>query len=303
MTGRLVITGVDGFVGRHLAHAAAAAGLDVFGISRSIVDDPALLGLLSGHAAADLRERWPREAPTDAPIVHLAGLAAVGPSFDSPQEYLSGNSAMVTNMCEALLEAGTSPRIVAVSSGAVYAHDEESARSESDAVAFTSPYVVSKALVENQLAYYRRRGLDAIVARPFNHVGPGQGRGFIVPDLLAGLRALPEGGALTVGNLATRRDYTDVRDVVRAYIALATAPALAHDLYNVASGTSRSGSDILALLCGALGIRIPELVVDPARIRATDPLMIVGAADRIRTDVGWQATIPLETTIEDVVST
>lgn len=303
MTGRLVITGVDGFVGRHLARAAADSGLEIFGISRSDIDDPALTDLLAGHAAVDLIESWPEDAPTDAPIVHLAGLAAVGPSFDRPQEYLSGNSAMVTNMCEALLDAGSTARVIAVSTGAVYAqNDDDPSRTESDPIAFTSPYVVSKVLVENQLAYYRRRGLDAVVARPFNHIGPGQGPGFIVPDLLAGLRALSEGDALTVGNLSTRRDYTDVRDVVRGYLALASAPTLAHDVYNVASGVSRSGEDILGMLCDALAISVPPLRVDPSRVRATDPAMVVGDAGRIRMDAGWHTSISLETTIRDIVA-
>jgi GDP-4-dehydro-6-deoxy-D-mannose reductase len=303
MTGRLVITGVDGFVGRHLARAAVDSGLEVFGISRSHIDDPVLAHLLSGHASGDLRSAWPASAPIDAPVVHLAGLAAVGPSFDHPQDYLSGNSAMVTNMCEAALRADDPQRIVVVSSGAVYAqNDKEPRRSESDPVAFTSPYVVSKVLVENQVSYYRRRGLDTVVARPFNHIGPGQGHGFIVPDLLARLKLLQPGKSLTVGDLSTRRDYTDVRDVVRAYVSLATAPVLAHDLYNVSSGVSRSGTEVLSALCGALGVPVPPLAVDPASVRATDPSVIVGRADRIAGDVGWAPRIPFAQTIADVAT-
>ncbi|GAA4348569.1 NAD-dependent epimerase/dehydratase family protein [Microbacterium rhizosphaerae] len=303
MTGRLVITGVDGFVGRHLAHAAADAGLDVFGIARAPISDAALLPWLGGHAAVDLRSEWPREAPLDEPIVHLAGLAAVGPSFDHPQRYISSNSAMVTKMCEALLRAGTAPRVVVVSSGAVYApNDEDPLRAETDPVAFTSPYVVSKVLVENQVAYYRRRGLDIVVARPFNHIGPGQSSGFLVPDLLVRLKSLGDSDVLRVGNLATRRDYTDVRDVVRAYLSLASALTLDHDVYNVASGVSRSGEEILEMLCACLAIATPRLITEDEKIRATDPAIIVGRAERIAADVGWHPTIPFAQTIADAVS-
>ncbi|KQP69183.1 hypothetical protein ASF40_14805 [Microbacterium sp. Leaf288] len=302
MTGRLIVTGVDGFVGRHLARAAAEAGVEIFGISRGRTADAALSELLAGYVSADLRELWPAGLPSDAAVVHLAGLAAVGPSFDRPQDYITANSAMVTNMCEALLAAGHDGRIVGVSTGAVYAQTgDEPARCESDAVAFTSPYVVSKVLVENQLSYYRRRGLQTVTARPFNHVGPGQGPGFIVPDLLAQLRRLRPGEPLRVGNLRTRRDYTDVRDVARAYLELAFAATVPHDLYNVATGTARSGEEVLAELCTASGLPMPQIEVDPARVRATDPLVIIGNASRLRTDTKWAPQIPFDRTIADAV--
>ncbi len=303
MTRRLVVTGVDGFVGRHLARIAAESGLDVFGIARSAEPDPRLISSLAGYTSADLRREWPRGLPEDADVVHLAGLAAVGPSFDRPQDYIAGNSAIVTNMCEALVASGFTGRMVGVSTGAVYAQKEdEVARTERDAVAFTSPYVVSKILVENQLAYYARRGLKTVVARPFNHIGPDQGPGFLVPDLLRQQRSTPPGRPLRVGNLATRRDYTDVRDVARAYLALATARELTYDVYNVASGSSRSGLEILGALAAAIGRPTPSLEVDESLIRATDPPIIVGDASRLTADTGWSPSVPFDQTIADAVA-
>jgi GDP-4-dehydro-6-deoxy-D-mannose reductase len=300
----LVVTGVDGFVGRHLAQVAATVGMDVFGISRAREPDETLGRHLVGYAAADLRDEWPAAAPLDSPIVHLAGLAAVGPSFEHPQNYVAGNSAMVTNMCEALLAAGSkNTRIIGVSTGAVYAEkDADPARVESDPIGYTSPYVVSKVLVENLFSYYRRRGLDAVVARPFNHVGPGQGPGFLVPDLLSRLRQLRPGEALPVGNLATRRDYTDVRDVAQGYVTLATAPELSHEVYNVASGRALAGSEILELLCNAADLAVPPLRSDPSTFRASDPSAIVGNADRLRQETGWRPHIPITTTMRDIVA-
>lgn len=303
MTRRLVVTGVDGFVGRHLARIAAESGLDVFGISRMSEPDAELRSSLAGYTSADLSREWPHGVPIDADVVHLAGLAAVGPSFDRPQDYIEANSSIVTNMCEALVAAGFTGRVVGVSTGAVYAQrEEEVARTENDAVAFTSPYVVSKILVENQLAYYSRRGLRTVVARPFNHIGPHQGPGFLVPDLLHQLRSSSVDRPLRVGNLATRRDYTDVRDVARAYIALATVKELRHDVYNVASGTSRSGLEILQALSAALGRSAPPLEVDHSLIRATDPAIIEGDASRLRSDTGWSPAVPFGTTIADTVA-
>ena len=302
MTRNLVITGVDGFVGRHLARIAAEAGWDVFGVSRSTQVDADLSASLSGYASADLRQGWPDAAPTEAAIVHLAGLAAVGASFDRPQDYIDGNSAMVTNMCESLLKARDDARIIGVSTGAVYAQrDDDPARSERDPIAFTSPYVVSKILVENQPAYYARRGLDTVVARPFNHIGPGQGPGFLLPDLLAQLRRIAPSEPLRVGDLTTRRDYTDVRDVARAYLALAAAAELPDPVYNIASGVSRSGKELLAALCTATGTPQPRLTVDASRIRATDPAIIVGDATRLRDATGWAPLVPFDQTVTDAV--
>lgn len=304
MTKPLIVTGVDGFVGRHLARLAAERGWDVIGIVRSTPVDTAASIDVHDILTADLRREWPSSAPTDAPVIHLAGLAAVGASFDRPQEYIEGNSAMVTNLCESRLAAGGGGRILGVSTGAVYANvlDDESPRGEEHPIDFTSPYVVSKVLVENQLAYYRRRGLDVVVARPFNHIGPGQGPGFLLPDLLARLHALPPRGTLETGNIDTRRDYTDVRDVARAYLRMISAPTLQNGVYNVASGRSRSGREILELVCRSLGVDVPEVRIDPSRTRATDPSVIVGDNTRIASELGWRPEIPLDQTVADAVA-
>lgn len=304
MIDRLIVTGVDGFVGRHLAEVATSAGVAIIGVARASTAPPPLGDVLDAYVGADLRVGWPTQLPSDVPIVHLAGLAAVGPSFDQPQEYIAGNSAMVSNMCEGLLQAGaTDVRVVGVSTGAVYAqNDARPARGETDPVAFTSPYVVSKVLVENQLTYYRRRGLSTVIARPFNHIGPGQGPGFLLPDLLMRLRSLGPDEPLYVGNLATRRDYTDVRDVARAYLALARAPVLEHDVYNVASGRARSGAELLELACQAMGRPVPPVKVDASRMRATDPEVIVGEAERITAELGWHPVVPIEQTVRDAVA-
>ncbi len=302
MSRRLVVTGVNGFVGQHLARQAAGDGWSVHGISTQPSPAPAIAEFLDGYAGADLRQQWPASTPTDATVVHLAGLAAVGPSFDDPQAYLTGNSAMVTNLGEALLKAGTSGRIIGVSTGAVYASSPEgSVHDETSPIAFNSPYAVSKILVENQLAYYRGRGLDTVVARPFNHFGPGQGRGFLIPDLIARLRELPEGQPLEVGNLTTRRDYTDVRDITRAYLALANADTLQHDLYNIATGTARSGSEALSTVAQALGRRSPELSVDTSRLRPADPVSIAGSSHRLQAETGWIPTMSFEQTVHDTI--
>lgn len=295
----LTITGVDGFVGRHLAQLAKEAGFVVRGVSRAATTDQDLTSVLDEYYAADLVESFPREALSDV-VVHLAGLAAVGPSFTNPQLYINSNSAMVTHLCEAMLSDGLSRKVIGVSTGAVYLPFRTGEPiSETDATFPSSPYVVSKLLVELQYQYYATRGLSAVVARPFNHIGPGQGPGFILPDLWQRVSTLPEGQALRVGNLDTTRDYLDVRDVARAYLALAASDALG--TYNICSGQDYSGREILESLCAASGREVPAIEIDSELIRPNDTAKIVGSAAKLRADTGWKPQFGLNESIRGFV--
>ncbi|GAA1926470.1 GDP-mannose 4,6-dehydratase [Microbacterium aoyamense] len=298
----LAVTGANGFVGAHVAALAAEAGAEVWAIAREDAPRPELAPYASRYYQADLAEEWPApEGPTA--VVHLAGLAAVGPSFDRPQEYLTVNSAIMTTMSESLRTATTAPRVVVVSTGAVYSPpDGEGGVSEDDPLVPGSPYAVAKILVETQADYYARRGLDTVVARPFNHIGPGQSPGFLVPDLALAIESAPSGTAVQVGNIDAARDFTDVRDVARAYLLLAFADDHRHHVYNVASGEAHSGREILEEIARGLGRDVPPLEVDPARLRPNDPARIVGDASRLRSEFGWQPTIGWRRSIEDFLA-
>jgi GDP-4-dehydro-6-deoxy-D-mannose reductase len=168
-------------------------------------------------------------------VIHLAGLAAVGPSFDDPGGYVSANAGMEANLFEALLSQRLYPRVLVVSSGAVYA-DSAKPLSEESATSPSNPYVISKLTQEMLAGYYARRDFEVIVACPFNHVGAGQQSGFLVADIASQIVDLERcgGGTLRVGNLDTERDYSDVRDVVRAYLDLVRA-GIQGETYNVCS--------------------------------------------------------------------
>lgn len=302
MTTTLVITGVNGFVGTHLAALARTAGHRVIGIGRESGTSVRLAASLDQYLTADLYETWPVTEPVDA-IVHLAGLAAVGPSFREPQRYIEVNSGIMTRMCEPLLARGQAPRIVVVSSGAVYAPPADTTPvSEDCPLSFNSPYAVAKLLVESQARYYAARGLDIVIARPFNHIGPGQGPGFIVPDLTAALRNLPAGQPLTVGNLNTARDYTDVRDVATAYLTLAFAPKHEQIVYNIATGRPHTGREVLAAITDALTIAAPTTTVDETRLRPNDPGTVIGDSTRIRAEHGWAPAVAWDRSIAEYVS-
>jgi len=290
---RVAVSGVNGFVGGHLVRELTEYGHDVLGLGIG-APAPAIAGQLADYFDQDLAIAWPSMA-ADA-VVHLAGLSAVGPSFDDPQRYIGGNSAPVTHLCEGLLAGGRSPRIVVVSTGAVYAPGVQV--HESSPTQASSPYAVSKLLVETQCGYYRHRGLDVTVMRPFNHIGPGQQPGFLLPDLIAAVAS----GELTAGNLDTRRDYTDVRDVVRAYRLAVEEDRIDVPVLNVCSGVSVAGRTVLELVSRELGVAVPEITVDRSRLRPDDAAEISGDNSLITEVLGWKPVIPLEKTVRDTVA-
>lgn len=302
MTQTLVVTGANGFVGSHVVALAAQQGLSVWAVGREEEPSRTVRDHTDRYFSADLAEEWPIRESADA-VVHLAGLAAVGPSFAHPQRYIEINSRIMTHLGESVLSREASTRLIVVSSGAVYAPPSSGTVDETSPTFASSPYVVAKLLVEQQCHYYNGRGLDIVLARPFNHIGPGQSRGFIVPDLTAAVRATTEDEPVRVGNLAARRDYTDVRDVASAYLTLATAPTHAHDLYNISTGASQSGEDLLHLISETLNQPDVRVEIDPARIRPNDPPRIAGDSTRLQEEFGWTPTIPWEDSIREYIAT
>lgn len=297
---RIVVTGATGFVGQVLSEHLAGSGYEVVGLSKSKEPPPESAAFLSDYHCVDLVRGWPKIARCQG-IVHLAGLAAVGPSFDDPQDYITSNSTMVTHLFERALDESWQGRALVVSSGAVYGGGADPGGfTEDSSLLATSPYVVSKLLVERQTEYYARRGIDSLVVRPFNHIGPGQQPGFIVPDLAAKVMEWRPGTELEVGNLDSARDYTDVRDIVTGYAALLELPEPSYAMYNICSGTARSGWEILEAICTSLGTEIPPTVATLQR--AIDPSVIVGNADRLKMETSWAPTVKLQASIDDFIA-
>ena len=205
-------------------------------------------------------------------------------------------------LLQAVRRVAPEARVLVASTGEVYGRAAEVPTPEDAPVAPTSPYAVSKAAAELACSQERASGgLDVVVARAFQHEGPGRDRRFAIGSWTEQIARLEHagGGALQVGNLTPRRDITDVRDVVRAYRQL-LEPGVPAGTYNVASGRSVSIGDVLDLLVGLARCDV-EIQEDPALLRAVDLPLVCGDSSRLRSATGWRPEIPLEQTLADAL--
>ncbi len=301
---KILVTGANGFVGQHMVKELAEHGADVLAVGgpkattsqSKFIKERLVLDLRN----ADEVNKIDFSEVTD--VVHLAGLAAFTPSFDRPMEYINTNIGLETNLFEAALAQDVRPRFLIVSSGTLYDPKAPQPLTEDSPVVPNSPYSVSKLGQEQMAQYYQSRGFECIIARPFNHIGPGQDLGFIVPDIAKQAVAVAKGDAkeVVVGNLDPQRDYTDVRDIARAY-RLLLEKGRPGEIYNVCSGVPYSGHDILAGILKAAGCQ-PIVKQDSAKMRSTDVRSVTGSHQKITKDTDWQPTIPLEKTLADVIA-
>ena len=302
---RILVTGVNGFVGGHLASELSGRGHAVVGLGREAKPKSHLDGLLDSYVQSDLT------VPADVrslnindieAIINLAGLAQVGASFAEPKKYKQVNVEVLRLLGQRVSRAKRNIRLLAISTGAVYDSNQSLPLTEkSKVISDGSPYAISKLMMEDEASKLRRQGLDCIIARPFNHIGPGQEPGFLVPDLYDNIKlAVKTKLPLKVGNLKTRRDYTDVRDVVRAYAGLVECNSLSYKIYNVCSSKSLSGEQILDLLARAMDAHV-KVEVDKSIVRKNDPIELYGSYDHLSKDTGWSPEIKIQKTIEDFV--
>jgi GDP-4-dehydro-6-deoxy-D-mannose reductase len=259
--------------------------------------------------AADLRDpaaaRGVIEAVRPDAIFHLAGLAYVGDSWADPWQTLETNLRAQVNLLEAVVAAGLSPRVLVVGSADEYGpvSPQDLPLSETRELRPDSPYSVSKAGQDLLgLQYFLTYRLPVVRVRPFNHIGPRQNRKFVAASFAAQIARIEAGlqpPVLRVGNLSARRDFTDVRDIVRAY-ALLVEHGEPGEVYNIGSGQSVS---IAQLLEGLLRLSTVKITVEPdeSRLRVVDVPDLVCDASRLRARTGWQPRIPFDQTLADLL--
>jgi GDP-4-dehydro-6-deoxy-D-mannose reductase len=303
---RVLITGASGFAGGWLARACSEAGDEVIGVVR----DPDTPPEWFEPRVCDLRDRASvsdllRSATPDV-VYHLAALSSVGRSWEDPGRTVEENVATAVNMLEALRLQHTSARVVWVSSCEVYGPAATLPIVEDAPVAPANPYAVSKTAGDLLAGVYAEaHGLNLVRARPFNHTGPGQRPIFITSSLA---RQAAEGRAagvttlrISTGNPNTRRDFTDVRDIVRAYRLLAAGSGDAGTIYNVSSERSVSAAEQVELLASLISPITVEHIVDPARVRAHEVMDLRGDSSRLRAATGWEPQIPFRETLADTI--
>src|SRR4051812_9131169 len=293
---RVLITGVGGFVGRHLVTHLEAAGDEVVGVDRmpehggiDITDADAI-----GRFVADVQ-------PTV--VYHLAGWADVGGSWKAPVEAFRANAEGTLNVLSAASDVGVG-RVLAVSSADVYGavSTDDLPLTEDSPLRPASPYAVSKVAADYLgLQAWLGNGLPVLRVRAFNHLGPGQTDKFVAPALASRIaRAERDGGdVLPIGDLSARRDFTDVRDVVRAY-RLLMEHGEPGQVYNVCSGIDLAVQDLADQLLAQA--RIPlRFETDPDLLRPVEVPVLRGSYHRLHQATGWKPEISIEQTLTDLL--
>lgn len=305
---KIIVTGVNGFVGHHVAVQLHEQGFCVLGVGSQPKLQSDLVDTVNDYISCDLTD--PEEVRKIdlldvTAIINLAGFAKVGKSRGQGELYDKVNIGVHTTIYDECLNQGVSPRIIAVSTGAVYDPNQKLPITEESALIprdKTNEYVVSKQKMEEAVVTYADKGLRIVIARPFNHSGPGQLPGFLLPDLGEQIQeAASQNKPLMVGNLRTKRDYTDVRDVAKAYAALATCEEdkLKHNIYNICSGKSVAGNDILKTLADSFDASDIKVEIDQSRIRPNEVMDIYGSRTRLTKDTGWEPKISVEQMVKD----
>jgi GDP-4-dehydro-6-deoxy-D-mannose reductase len=311
-TVRVLITGFTGFVGSHLAeHLLERGDCEVFGLYRwrsrmenieHLLDRVTLIEGDIADAAA-MHRALDKSRPDW--IFHLAAQSFVPTSWTSPGETLDVNVQGQVNLFEAVRQAGGSPRIQIACSSEEYGlvHADETPITEDNPLRPLSPYAVSK-VAQDMLAYqyHASYGVDSVRTRGFNHTGPRRGHVFVCSNFarqVASIEAGLQDAVIQVGNLDARRDFTDVRDMVRGYVA-ALEKGSAGEVYNLCSGGSHSMQEILDLLLSMSNLDV-SVKADPSRMRPSDVPILEGSADRFRATTGWRPEIEFRQTLQDLL--
>lgn len=310
---RLLITGITGFVGSYVAEHALAQGAEVFGSIRwrSKTDNIDHLRSKVTLIESDLRDlssvRALLEAANPTHVIHLAAQSFVHASWKTPAETLTTNILAQVNLLEGLRGLKMSPRFLVIGSSEEYGfvEDDELPIKETNPLRPLSPYAVSKVgqdLMGYQ--YWKSYGMLIIRSRAFNHEGPRRGDVFVtsnfarqVAEIEAGLRD----PVILVGDLTPRRDYSDVRDIVRGYWALLERGEPG-EVYNLCSGRTWSIQQVLDFLLEQSRVKDIKVQVEPSRLRPSDVMVLEGDPSKVEKATGWKVEIPFERTLKDLLA-
>lgn len=296
---RALITGSQGFVGGYLRRELEDNGYEVVGLDICPGERTVQADLMDAEGLAELIRELAPEA-----VFHLAGQADVGRSWKIPQKTVEINVIAAVNLMEAVRQSAAQARMVLVGSSDQYGNLGEAGKlvSETAETHPQTPYAVSKKAQEDMAQVYARAyGLHICMTRSFNHGGAGQREGFLIPDFAAGVARVEKGlaNSLRVGNLTSRRDFTHVRDVVRAYRLIAEK-GVPGEVYNVGSGMTYSAQEILDRLVAMAERPIP-VERDPDKMRPSDTPVICCDRGKLTRDTGWMPEISLDVILRETL--
>lgn len=287
----VLVTGLTGFVGFYCAQQLPAIDL---------ADSQGWIDLRDAKRVRNAVRRINPQA-----VLHLAAQSSVPASFAEPRQTYEINFLGTLNLLQALQDARFKGRMLYVGSADVYGAVPEKALpiGEESSPRPLNPYAVSKVAAE-ALCYQwsQSANFEIVVARPFNHIGARQSTHFAVSDFARQIVACRREGSqqrLLVGDIDTTRDFTDVRDIVRAYAALLQSGRNG-EAYNVCSGVERSLREIIVTMCSICGVEM-EIEVVPERLRSTEQRRMRGSFNKLRADTGWAPAISFERTLQDIV--
>lgn len=309
---RALITGSAGFAGSHLCrflaeqtdweifavcfHSCSKENLDIVRADGTILQGDLLEAQWVADTVAQVQPDY---------VFHLAALSSPAASFSDPGRTITNNVLAQIHLFQGILQTGTRPAILIVGSGDEYGlvRPDEIPVTEATPLRPTNPYAVSK-LAQDFLGlqYFLSHGLRVVRVRPFNHIGPRQSQGFVTADFarqIAEIEAGLCGAVVRVGNLGARRDFTDVRDMVRAYY-LAITQGEPGQVYNIGSGESHKIEGILQALIDLSKVPV-RVEIDATRMRPADVPIIACDSSRFRECTGWEPRIPLERSLHDIL--
>jgi GDP-4-dehydro-6-deoxy-D-mannose reductase len=307
---RALITGIGGFAGSHLAdYLLAETDWHIVGCVLHECDTPAHLQGRVSCRVVDLRDPHAvrlmlQEAAPDV-VFHLAALAQVGSSWQNPWPVLQNNIQGQLNLLHETVTLGARPRFMITGSNEEYGlvHPKELPLTEESPLRPNSPYGVSKVAQDLLgLQYYLSHELPVVRVRPFNHIGPRQGPGFVAPDFARQVAEAEVGQRpphMQVGNLEAKRDFTDVRDMVRGYF-LAVTHGQPGDVYNIGSGQSHTIRELLDVVLSYSRVQI-TVETDPSRLRPSDVPEVRCDAGKFRALTDWKPCISFTTSLRDVL--
>ncbi len=299
-----LITGASGFVAEHLINYLESLGETVVktSLEREKKDDSYLaLDIESFENCIEVLEKT-----SPSVIYHLAGIAAPVVCENNFPLALKVNVGGVYNILKAAETTRKKIKVVIISSSECYGKIDQSLMPIKESIECNpaNNYGLSKLMAEQItkkfMSYAKNSNLECAIARPFNHIGPGQRMGFVVPDFCMQIVKIMKGQQepiIFVGNLESKRDFSDVRDIVRGYHLLATR---GKGLYNFCSGTPRKIQEILDTLIDISGIRI-NVIKDLSKMRSSDIPLFAGDYSLAKNDLGWEPTIPFRKSLEDTL--